>query len=559
MPLFNKKESRTLTSEVEKKKEKYDRFKKYGISFKIDAAGRECISFLGVDVLRAEIDCGDLVPDIDRIQYDFNDFNLGLIQSIAIAWRLGEPVLVEAGAGVGKNYTYELMCALLGYELYLVPLNQSIDAFDLIGSQAVNPDKKTDKDKEFVFRDEDVTKALRQSEGRIRVVILDELNAGNDNSLLRLHSVIDRVTKGGFLSLKENFGELIWVDSKCTKVGGAMNPPNAKYHGTESIQGATMRRFVYLKGPERESKEDKRRKLFGGFGIEVSEDLKLPETMKTQTGPLSIEQMQQIPDLELYLEKILVFHETVQAELDANRLAADQSQVFDFDDTNITERIHNFVATFYDPDHVGEPNKVLRSFLRFYYVNKLESEEDRNKVRAMIDVAIPKALPQSGVKVPKRNPLIGRPGLETRKNIPQPSPKTADTQVQPKTPIRPNLPPATQNFQSTEQAQVAQMIVEWEKQIESIEFEANNLFDELRNVGFDSVLIDASSRLGDKLNDWAMKGWKKAENKSKLSALQVGELDNAEAQLRQLITKLQQYAKSIKPVGGEPISFKFGK
>jgi hypothetical protein len=80
------------------------------------------------------------------------------------------------------------------------------------------------------------------------------------------------------------------------------------------------------------------------------------------------------------LEKYKEFHRAAKEMLKNRHIAADQPQPFTFDDRMEPKRVRNFIRRFYN----GDINETFQQALRYYYANKLESEEDRQKLEELI-------------------------------------------------------------------------------------------------------------------------------------------------------------------------------
>jgi len=58
------------------------------------------------------------------------------------------------------------------------------------------------------------------------------------------------------------------------------------------------------------------------------------------------------------------------------QIAEDQPQLFNYDDRVEPKRVYNFVRNFYN----GDLNETFQKALRYYYLNKLESDDDKQKL-----------------------------------------------------------------------------------------------------------------------------------------------------------------------------------
>ena len=170
-------------------------------------------------------------------------------ETLLLRFLSGEPLLIDGGTSLGKTTTVKKMAAELGWEIHYANLNGATDVEDLMGRYIPNPHKNKPEDPEYIFADGKVTSGLRQEEGKIKVVILDEFNASAPNILIRLHEVLDSLERGGDVILSEDASEAVSVNKERTKIIALMNPPGKGYFGREPLDPAQLRRWVYKKLP----------------------------------------------------------------------------------------------------------------------------------------------------------------------------------------------------------------------------------------------------------------------------------------------------------------------
>jgi len=182
------------------------------------------ISYLGVKLEKAEVRDSQFVPKREQYADFINDKEvaLPLQRDIAIAFLNGEPLLIEGGTSLGKTTTVRKMAAELGYEVHYANLNGATDVEDLMGRYIPNPHKNKPEDPEYIFADGKVTSGLRQEEGKIKIIILDEFNSAAPNILIRLHEVLDALERGGDVILSEDASESISVNKEKTKIVALM-------------------------------------------------------------------------------------------------------------------------------------------------------------------------------------------------------------------------------------------------------------------------------------------------------------------------------------------------
>lgn len=345
-------------------------------------AETESVSYLGVELPKAAN--AENAPKPEQYADYINDeFALELQKKIAVSWKQGDPILIEAGTSVGKTTAVRKMCADLGYEVHYVNLNGATDIEDLMGRYIPNRDRQASTDPEYVFADGKVTSGLRQEEGKIKVILLDEYNAAAPNILIRLHEVLDALERGGEVVLSEDASEKIQVEKSTTKVVGLMNPPGRGYLQREPLDPAQIRRWVYQKEASELPKESFQHAVRAQFGF-GEPTIPMPEEAYLFAGEAALtpDQLREIPGIEDMLSKYAEFHEAAK-ELIGNRLvAADQPQKFTFDDRMELNRVTSFIATFYR----GDLNRTMQDALRYYYAGKLLERADKEKLEELIRV-----------------------------------------------------------------------------------------------------------------------------------------------------------------------------
>lgn len=342
----------------------------------------DSVSYLGVRLPKSQNQESAFVPK--REQYtDFIEdrFSLNLEKDIAVSMLQGDPLLIEGGTSIGKTTTVRKMASDLGWEVHYANLNGATDVEDLMGRYIPNPDKKSPSDPEYIFVDGKVTSGLRQEEGKTKVIILDEFNSAAPNILIRLHEVLDSLQRGENVVLSEDASESIPVDKSTTKIIALMNPPGKGYFGREPLDPAQLRRWVYLKAPSDLPEETFSYSTDALFSLvpqrqEVS-DIK---TLPSRESALLPEQLQEIPGISEILSKYKEFHQGAKKLVKERKIAADQPQPFMYDDRMEPKRVRDFVLAFYN----GDINETFKSALNYYYVNKLDSNLDRQKLQELI-------------------------------------------------------------------------------------------------------------------------------------------------------------------------------
>lgn len=342
----------------------------------------DTVAYLGVRLPKAEYGEGQFVPQREKyVDYIEDKFALGLEKDIAVSFLQGDPVLVEGGTSIGKTTTIRKMASDLGWEVHYVNLNGATDVEDLMGRYIPNPERRTVEDPEYQFADGKVTSGLRQEEGKIKVIILDEYNAAAPNILIRVHEVLDALNRGESVVLSEDASEVVPVSKATTKMVALTNPPGKGYFGREPLDPAQLRRWVYIKAPS-DLPDDTFSYSTDALFTLASQMEEVPDEaylMSRETALLP-EQLQDIPGIENILGKYKEFHRAAKKLVKERRVAADQPQPFTYDDRMEPKRVRDFVLSFYN----GDITETFQAALRYYYSNKLESDEDKAKLEELI-------------------------------------------------------------------------------------------------------------------------------------------------------------------------------
>lgn len=341
------------------------------------------ISYLGVTLEKAENTDSQFVPKREQYADFINDKEvaLPLQRDMAVAFLSGEPLLVDGGTSLGKTTTVRKMASELGWEIHYANLNGATDVEDLMGRYIPNPHKNKPEDPEYIFADGKVTSGLRQEEGKVKVVILDEFNASAPNILIRLHEVLDALERGSEVVLSEDASEAVQVNKSRTKVIALMNPPGKGYFGREPLDPAQLRRWVYKKLPSELPEGTFSYATDALFGATPESQNVTPDMfLAAREQALTPEQLQEIPGMAEILEKYKEFHRASKELLKSRKVAEDQPQPFTYDDRMEPRRVRDFVLRFYN----GDINETFQQALRYYYSNKLETDVDKKKLGELI-------------------------------------------------------------------------------------------------------------------------------------------------------------------------------
>ncbi len=342
----------------------------------------DAVSYLGVRLEKAADPTGQYVPNRELYKDFINDqFALDLQKQIAVSFLQGDPILIEGGTSIGKTTSARKMAADLGWEIHYANLNGATDVEDLMGRYIPNPNKHSPEDPDYIFADGKVTSGLRQEEGKVKVIMLDEFNAAAPNILIRLHEVLDALGRGENVVLSEDASEVVPVDKTKTKVIALMNPPGKGYFGREPLDPAQLRRWVYTKAPTDLPDETFSHATDALFTL-ASQMQDVPESAYLLSRDLALlpEQLQEIPGIHEVLAKYKEFHRGAKHLVRERRVAADQPQPFTYDDRMEPRRVRDFVLAFYN----GDINDTFQTALRYYYANKLDSAVDKAALEELI-------------------------------------------------------------------------------------------------------------------------------------------------------------------------------
>jgi MoxR-like ATPase len=197
----------------------------------------DTVSYLGVELKKGS--GGDRVPNPKQFENDIiTDFDLKLMQRVAVALSLNQPVLVESGSGIGKSQMVDRICHDLNRECYYANCHD-YDADTLIGSQTSLEGTTSG----FGWKDGVIIEAARKG----GILFLDEYNFMRGDTRGRLHEVLDTILRGkGEIALTENHNEIVKVHPDF-RVVAAQNPPGGEYGDREVLDPAQIDRFVYIK------------------------------------------------------------------------------------------------------------------------------------------------------------------------------------------------------------------------------------------------------------------------------------------------------------------------
>jgi MoxR-like ATPase len=326
----------------------------------------ERVSFLGVEVLKGR--GGQRTPKAERFKDDvLTEWDLKLMQKLAVGLELNQAVLLEGGSGIGKSSTVDRMCGYLNREVYYANCSE-YDIDTLIGSRTIGADGSV------VWRDGIVTQWLRTG----GVLFLDEYNFMRGEVRGRLHEVLDSVLRGtGTVSLTENYGEQIAVHPDCRLIA-AQNAPGGENSDREKLDAPQLTRFVYIKEVDDLPKEVKLARALGAIGEDNVVRLSSDDYLSKRRGDRTA--LKAIPGIKDLIERYVEFADKVEELVKTRQAGKGQPQPVHFSSERDRKRVFEFVETFYD----GDPNGTFQKALRYYYKERFSSETDRKKVEELI-------------------------------------------------------------------------------------------------------------------------------------------------------------------------------
>lgn len=297
--------------------------------------------------------------------YIDDDFTLDLQESLAIAFRMHDPIMIEGGSSLGKSTTVRKMAAELGWSMHYINLVGAAETFDLMGQPTTNMDKKSEGDPDFVFADGPVTAAIREAAlGHKVVLLIDEYNVASPDVLIRLHEIIDRYEDGDDVVITENNGERIKMIRENLVIVGAANPPsrgNSDYAGRSPLDKAQFRRWVYKKLPDE---------------LPAESFQKYVEELFTYLG--EEDWVRELADT------FMVFHMEAMSMVANREVGVDQPQEISFDMREEPRKVVKFVQEFVNDRYGGNYSAAIQDALEYFYVSKILDDEQRNKLRAKI-------------------------------------------------------------------------------------------------------------------------------------------------------------------------------
>ena len=330
----------------------------------------EIVMYLGVELEKGE--GGDLTPNPDRFKDDvITDFDLEIMKKIAVGIKLGQPILLEGGSGIGKTRTLDRMCSELNREFYIANCHK-MQVEDLIGAKTVNEETKSG----FGWQDGVVTQAIRNG----GILFLDEYNFMPGETRGGIHQIFDALLqRKTHITLPENNNEQVAVHPDF-RIVAAQNPPGGEFGDREVLDRAQIDRFLIVKLPEDLPDTIRKARLLGSLNI--NNEITIQEENYIFKGlGLTNEGLRDIPGIEDILQKYLEATKQVNIAQKKGEIAGRDYQPVAFGTARDDQRVMEFIKAFYQ----GDINHTMQQALDLYYINKVSDEEERKKMKTILE------------------------------------------------------------------------------------------------------------------------------------------------------------------------------
>jgi MoxR-like ATPase len=324
---------------------------------------------LGISLEMAE-DRGN-ARDIREYEDDFKIPTIEWMEGeIAMAFRENEPILIEGGTGIGKTRTVERMCAQLGYELYKLPCSSSTTEREMMGRYVSNPNRKSETDPEVIFALGVIAEALKEEDGKIKVIYLDEINAIEGAVGARLHDILDEAKKEkvkGRVKLVEDAGEVLEFDPKKVKIIATMNSADSKNTHAQKLSEALLRRFTYKRTVDELPDIE--------FLSIATQKFQTSETLKDLPG---------ICDNGELIKAYSECHKALQGLKRNNRIGVGVAQDFKFEDIDYLKRVIKKVSIFWEDGIFTDLPEAFREAVKIIYTGMIVDSTERKMMEDQI-------------------------------------------------------------------------------------------------------------------------------------------------------------------------------
>lgn len=406
---------------------------------------KEYVSVVGIELPVNKEGVGSLFRGEEFKDFSLDKKSLELLKIYAQAIKLNQPVLVEGETDIGKTKTLEYLSFLTNTRLKRISFSGQTDVTEFIGKYVPNIEsaqrlfEKTlenrsrlnersleiiakaeqeqrglteSESKEiaqvegihlenvnWVWQDGMIPQAMEGNNGKGVWLYFDELGAAEPSVLVKTNRIFERY---GRLELSENGGRLVEAGPEF-RIVASTNPP--EYAGREPFAPDYVRRFVYQKvGPlDADTLKERTAYIFRQKSAEPS-----PESYHVSTEtPINLTEN---PEVSEILENALVeFHTAALKQLEAG-LAKDQNQQFRYEFSDII-RVRDYLIKLQEPDLL----KTLKDAVEFYYVNKLGTDDAREKLREVFETTLRLHRTEEKLKKAVRSIKQGQPALAEKK------------------------------------------------------------------------------------------------------------------------------------------------
>jgi len=415
---------------------------------------KDKVIVMGVELPRNP-EPGPRTPPPEKFK-DFveDEFSLKLLQIIAKSVYLGQPLLLEGEAAIGKSSAIEYLAYLTNNEVYRMSLNGQTDTTDLIGkwvprsenwrqkieelyrhpekcknpearrmleSIKVQPSEKEEIAPERAEAKVGLTKEEMQRIAELEGIpiseadwvwqdgelprqiengawtILDEVNTCEPQILVRLNALLE---KGGQLVLHENADKIPKPKdpNKKPMLFATCNPPGGRYRGRIPLSAEWISRWNYQNVGELPLETAIfRAKKKAGVKVELPEEriramFVSPEPIEEDLTLADVFGEEWVSD---FCEKFITAFYKLREMLNKGEIALRQEQKFDYDQRD-WDRFLEYVRKFREP---GNMKKVIEDAVEYCILGKIKDPTEREKVKDIVLRLIKVSEPR--VRIPK--------------------------------------------------------------------------------------------------------------------------------------------------------------
>jgi hypothetical protein len=167
------------------------------------------------------------------------------------------------------------------------------------------------------------------------------------------------------------------------RIVSSQNPPGGQFSDREILDPAQFTRFTFIKEASKMPPELKRARAMGFLGVELDKMVGKSTHLTTKQS-ISAEELKADPKFKEIMGKILEFEEAVEELTENHTIGGEQAQPIYFAFQRDLKKLLQFVQRYHDGDHFS----TVRRALHYYYVNRFESQMDRDKVRELVNTAL---------------------------------------------------------------------------------------------------------------------------------------------------------------------------